>query len=861
MGTIKKLYQGQLVGGSGGAGQEVYPVTSTLGVYDTDNNQLQGVLNKLTTNLELFTCGTSAATAAKAVSASKFVLMEGGSVKIKFTYANSAASPTLAIGTTAAKPIIYNGAEANASNSWEAGEVVEFYYDGTNWVGRTTTPAAKEQLSQLGQEVANISEVSNNLIELQDATKTVNALNVVTYATGRITIQGTASGSGGRTAKLCTPFTLPAGTYEVVFSKTPSITVFVENSSGNAIIKSGAGVFTLSADTNVYIGINTTKDSIYDDDFGIAIFAGQDNQRYAPTITAKDTLARTMIDEMDGEVEAIKAKMETFSFIPDALYPGYIDASGNWQDVGVAGRYYKVIPIEGALSVVLVGGTNASAYRFLTAHTPVTGQNTGIIQGIGGALNANATVVAQVPEGTKYLYIQWLSGTDRSPAEILVDGVNFYTTTREQILSNARVITSIDANLKETESQTIKASFYSGFLRGTLTNGNYIALDYRVCSSDIMCYVMPLVLKSVTGFRFGVQVFVNGVFSYDSGWKTSYTIPANTCFKIVIARTTDVTEEADIDLFVDSVIINDGESAISMLYGAMLPDWDIPGVGKKKVSETTGTQGLTRVGDIYIQFNASNDAHTNVASLYRYTGDFESMANMSHNFGHAASADYDAESDCLIIGNGSGDTSVLPRMDIVQGAKAKILAGGTLSYSGEDVIHIELNAETKELGGSGLICCYGGNWRVVYLATGQGTAPRRIFKCVLGVGEEDFSDQTAGQTDATAWGTFISGKSNTEYNGTLKVLSVHTGPETGTYQGICFRAGFIYLACGVSEPLVHKIRLTSDSFKIVQTNQPLDYNADGTKKTCEPEGLCFVDGNTMLVGLPAYGGLYTIDAF
>lgn len=718
------------------------------------------------------------------------------------------------------------------------------------------------EISQLAQKVVNISEVSDNLIELQDATKTVNALNVVTYAAGRITVNGTASGSGGRTTKLCTPFTLPAGTYEVVFSNTPGVIVYVENESGNAIIKSGAGVFTLSADTNVYIGINTIKDSVYNDDFGIAIFAGQDNQQYAPTITAKDAFARVKINEMDGEVEAIKAKLETISFIPDTLYPGYIDASGNWQDVGVAGRYYKVIPIEGALSVVLVGGANASAYRFLTEHTPVTGQNTGIIQGIGGALKANATVVAQVPEGTKYLYIQWLSGTDRSPAEILVDGLNFYATTREQILTNATSINSANAKIKEIAAQTIDASFYSEFLRGTLANGNYSFLRYRVCSADIMYYDIPLVLQSETGFRFGVQTFVDGAYSSDSGWKTSYTIPARTYFKIVIARSSDDTSEtADIDTFVNAVTINNGDSAISTLYGAMLPDWVNAGVGKKLVSTVFGTQGLTRVGNIYIQFNASNDNHSNNASLFRLNSDFETLGAMTHNFGHAASADYDPEIDCLIIGNGSSDVSVLPRMDIVQGARAKIEAGGRLDYNGNDVIHIELNAATKELGGSGLICCYGGNWRIVYLATGQGSAPRRIFKCVLGVGAEDFSDQTAEQTDTTAWGTFISGKTDTEYNGTLKVLSVHTGPETGVYQGICYRAGFIYMACGVSEPLVHKIRLTTASFKIDQTNQPLEYNADGTKKTCEPEGLCFVDANTMLVGLPAYGGLYTIDAF
>lgn len=228
MGTVKKLYQDQLVGGSGSAGQEVYPVTSTLGVYDTDNNQLQGVLNKVTTNLGLFTCGTGASTATKTVSASKFVLMEGGSVKIKFTYANSAASPTLAIGTTAAKPIMFNGSAASASNSWGAGEIVEFFYDGTNWVGSstsvsvsqntstghtditigsTTTPVASvEEVSQLGQELNALYMKIGNLLE--NVTWVVGSLN-----------KDTGEVAGSVTSYNCSDFVATEGNNKITFSK------------------------------------------------------------------------------------------------------------------------------------------------------------------------------------------------------------------------------------------------------------------------------------------------------------------------------------------------------------------------------------------------------------------------------------------------------------------------------------------------------------------------------------------------------------------------------------------------------------------------------------------------------------------
>lgn len=78
-----------------------------------------------------FGCATAASTAAKEVSASDYVLTSGGSIKVKFTYANSASSPTLNINSTGAKAIVYNGAVASATNTWAAGDVVEFYYDPT----------------------------------------------------------------------------------------------------------------------------------------------------------------------------------------------------------------------------------------------------------------------------------------------------------------------------------------------------------------------------------------------------------------------------------------------------------------------------------------------------------------------------------------------------------------------------------------------------------------------------------------------------------------------------------------------------------------------------------------------------------
>ena len=83
------------------------------------------------------TCGTDAAAAAKVATitpGSNFSLETGARVAVKFTNANTAASPTLNVNSTGAKPIYFKNAALSSSNYWSAGQIIDFIYDGTNWV-------------------------------------------------------------------------------------------------------------------------------------------------------------------------------------------------------------------------------------------------------------------------------------------------------------------------------------------------------------------------------------------------------------------------------------------------------------------------------------------------------------------------------------------------------------------------------------------------------------------------------------------------------------------------------------------------------------------------------------------------------
>ena len=78
------------------------------------------------------TCDTAAGTVAKVASlaAGSLSLKAGATVAVKFTYANTASSPTLNIAGTGAKAMYIQGVR---DVYWTDGATVTFTYDGTNW--------------------------------------------------------------------------------------------------------------------------------------------------------------------------------------------------------------------------------------------------------------------------------------------------------------------------------------------------------------------------------------------------------------------------------------------------------------------------------------------------------------------------------------------------------------------------------------------------------------------------------------------------------------------------------------------------------------------------------------------------------
>lgn len=127
-------------------------------------------------NIWYGTCETGATTAAKvaATDTADFVLATGNMVRIKFTNGNSYnGTATLNVDGTGAVNIARIGSTLTTRYYWTAGEVVDFVYDGTNFVmsAKGTAGTTYYGLTKLSSSVSSTSEA---LAATPKAVKTVN---------------------------------------------------------------------------------------------------------------------------------------------------------------------------------------------------------------------------------------------------------------------------------------------------------------------------------------------------------------------------------------------------------------------------------------------------------------------------------------------------------------------------------------------------------------------------------------------------------------------------------------------------------------------------------------------------------------
>lgn len=197
------------------------------------------------------TCATEAATAAKVVSLTSFTLVTGARITVKFTVTNTAASPTLNVNGTGAKPIVYRGSAISAGYL-AANRVYEFVYDGTNYAlvgdidtNTNTTYTAGAGLTLSGTQFKHSNAVTAGTAKGDDS-------KTLAYG-GTFTIPSvTYDAQGHITAKDTTTMTMPA-----VPSNVASATKL--QTARNFSITGGATAAAVSFNGTADVSLNVTS--------------------------------------------------------------------------------------------------------------------------------------------------------------------------------------------------------------------------------------------------------------------------------------------------------------------------------------------------------------------------------------------------------------------------------------------------------------------------------------------------------------------------------------------------------------------------------------------------------------------------
>lgn len=113
-------------------------------------------------NIWYATCPTAASTAQKVVTTDTgdFSLSAGNMLRVLFTYSNTASAPTLKVDSSAATPYVRVVSDtAGAQYQWQAGEVVDFVYDGTYFmmVNRATATTTYYGVTKLSSSTSSTS--------------------------------------------------------------------------------------------------------------------------------------------------------------------------------------------------------------------------------------------------------------------------------------------------------------------------------------------------------------------------------------------------------------------------------------------------------------------------------------------------------------------------------------------------------------------------------------------------------------------------------------------------------------------------------------------------------------------------------
>ena len=241
------------------------------------------------------------------------------------------------------------------------------------------------------------------------------------------------------------------------------------------------------------------------------------------------------------------------------------------------------------------------------------------------------------------------------------------------------------------------------------------------------------------------------------------------------------------------------------------------------------------VGDELWVFPVSNDEGTNFIKATRYKVDFENntateVGSFTHNWGHVNSSAYNPWRDALICGNGSGSYTLMGQIFIFENASS-FKDKTRVDRSEAVTIDIqEWGYKANVIWGESNL----GRGDICYVINNDA---QNVRKLQLGMGVNDLGN-----------GVILADRTDSQFNGTYKVLGEWTLPRIDVVQGSNYENGALYIGLGHDTAWYTKNYLHDDGTVTYKTYKEKFYNADGTQLYCNMQGITVTD-KYVIIGL------------
>ena len=270
-------------------------------------------------------------------------------------------------------------------------------------------------------------------------------------------------------------------------------------------------------------------------------------------------------------------------------------------------------------------------------------------------------------------------------------------------------------------------------------------------------------------------------------------------------------------------IINETTSLTNSMYdmGRLKFKFDVDAGGSYISSESL-------VGDELWVFPVSNDEGTNFMTASRYKMDFENntatkVGSFTHNWGHVNSSAYNPWRDALICGNGSGSYDLMGQIFIFENASS-FKDRTQVNRSEAVTINVqEWGYKANVIWGESNM----GRGDICYVITNDA---QNVRKLQLGMGANNLGS-----------GVMFGDRSDSQFNGTYKVLGEWTLPRIDVVQGSNYENGALYIGLGHDTAWYTKNHLHDDGFVTYETYKEKFYNADGSQLKCNMQGITVTD--------------------